>query len=144
MAVLQISLTNNLREITVAATQIEEFFAARAQSPAIAYAVNLSVDELLTNTISYGYDDGNPHRIDIAVRMDESVIVVEITDDARPFEPSEVPQPDTGASLEDRPLGGLGIFLVREMMDSFQYRRSQGHNIVTLTKETRDAADSGN
>ena len=144
MAVLQISLTNELREITVAATQIEEFFAARAQSPAIAYAVNLSVDELLTNTISYGYDDGNPHRIDIAVRMDESVIVVEITDDARPFEPSEVPQPDTGASLEDRPLGGLGIFLVREMMDSFQYRRSQGHNIVTLTKEIRDAADSGN
>ena len=144
MAVLQISLTNDLREITVAATQIEEFFAARAQSPAIAYAVNLSVDELLTNTISYGYDDGNPHRIDIAVRMDESVIVVEITDDARPFEPSEVPQPDTGASLEDRPLGGLGIFLVREMMDSFQYRRSQGHNIVTLTKEIRDVADSGN
>ena len=144
MAVLQISLTNELREITVAATQIEEFFAARAQSPAIAYAVNLSVDELLTNTISYGYNDGNPHRIDIAVRMDESVIVVEITDDARPFEPSEVPQPDTGASLEDRPLGGLGIFLVREMMDSFHYRRSQGHNIVTLTKEIRDAADSGN
>ena len=144
MAILQISLTNELREIGVAATQIEEFFAAHDLSPAITYAVNLSVDELLTNTISYGYNDGNPHRIDIAVRMDESVVVVEITDDARPFEPSGVPQPDTGASLKDRPFGGLGIFLVREMMNSFRYRRSRGHNIVTLTKETRDAADAGN
>ena len=67
--------------------------------------------------------------------MDGSVIVVEITDDAKPFDPSGVAQPDTGIPLEDRPVGGLGIHLVREMMDGFRYRRSGEHNIVTFTKK---------
>lgn len=70
--------------------------------------------------------------------MDGSVIVVEITDDAKPFDPSGVAQPDTGIPLEDRPVGGLGIHLVREMMDGFRYRRSGEHNIVTFTKNTKD------
>ncbi|MCY4498969.1 MAG: ATP-binding protein [Rhodospirillaceae bacterium] len=118
---------------------MEEFCAARDLSPAIAYAINLSIDELLTNTINYGYDDGARHRIDIAVHMDGSVIVVEITDDAKPFDPSGVAQPDTDIPLEDRPVGGLGIHLVREMMDGFRYRRSGEHNIVTFTKNTKDA-----
>ncbi len=72
--------------------------------------------------------------------MDGSVIVVEITDDAKPFDPFEVQKPDTDAALEDRPIGGLGVHFVREMMDGYQYRRSRGRNIVTLTKDTRGAA----
>ena len=140
---LKISLISDVREIAVAAAQIDEFCAARNLAPAIAYAVNLSVDELLTNTISYGYEDGDRHRIDITVRMDGSVMVVEITDDGMPFDPSGARKPDTEASLEDRPIGGLGVFLVHRMMDSFQYRRSRGHNIVTLTKNTTDVAESG-
>ena len=121
------------------AERIDEFCAAQGVSPAIAYAVNLSVDELLTNTISYGYEDGAAHRIDIAVRMDESVIVVEIADDAAPFDPFEAERPDTGATIEDRPIGGLGVHLVREMMDGHRYCRRGGRNIVTLTKETQSA-----
>ena len=78
-----------------------------------------------------------------AVRMDGSVIVVEITDDAKPFDPPEVAQPDTDAVLEDRPIGGLGIHLVQEMMDGFQYCRSRRHNVVTLTKAIKDAKPAG-
>ena len=101
----------------------------------MAFALNLSLDELLTNTISYGYDDGDSHRIDVAVRMEGSAIVVEISDDAKPFDPADAPQPDTGAMLEDRPIGGLGVHFVRKMMDGFRYSRSGGRNVVTLTKE---------
>ncbi len=121
------------------AKQIEEFCAARDIAPAVTYALNLSMDELLTNTISYGYDDDAEHRIDIAVRMEGNAVVVEITDDAKPFDPAEAAQPDTSLPIEDRPIGGLGIFLVHEMMDGFEYRRGEGRNIVTLTKNTEDA-----
>ncbi len=133
---LQFSVANDLREIAVAADRIDEFCSLNGIPPATAYAVNLSVDELLTNTISYGYEDGGEHRIDLMIRLDGDVLAVEISDDGIEFAPDSADDPDTNASIEDRPIGGLGIFLTRQMMDSFDYRRDEGRNIVTLTKKT--------
>lgn len=139
---LELSLANELEEIAVAAAEIESFCEARGLPPSVAYAVNLSVDELLTNTISYGYDDDARHLIAVAVRMEEDALVVEISDDGAPFDPSDAPEPDTEASLEDRPIGGLGVFLVRQMMDDVAYRREAGRNVVTLTKRIAGRADA--
>ena len=133
---LQFSVANDLREIAVAADRIDEFCSLNGIPPATAYAINLSVDELLTNTISYGYEDGGEHRIDLRIRLDGDVLAVEISDDGIEFAPDSADDPDTHASIEDRPIGGLGIFLTRQMMDSFEYRRDEGRNIVTLTKKT--------
>lgn len=133
---LQFSVANDLREIAVAADRIDEFCSLNGIPPATAYAINLSVDELLTNTISYGYEDGGKHRIDLRIRLDGDVLAVEISDDGIEFAPDSADDPDTHASIEDRPIGGLGIFLTRQMMDSFEYRRDEGRNIVTLTKKT--------
>lgn len=133
---LQFSVANDLREIAVAADRIDEFCSLNGIPPATAYAVNLSVDELLTNTISYGYEDSGEHRIDLRIRLDGDVLAVEISDDGIEFAPDSADDPDTNASIEDRPIGGLGIFLTRQMMDSFEYRRDEGRNIVTLTKKT--------
>ena len=133
---LQFSVANDLREIAVAADRIDEFCSLNGIPPATAYAVNLSVDELLTNTISYGYEDSAEHRIDLMIRLDGDVLAVEISDDGIEFAPDSADDPDTNASIEDRPIGGLGIFLTRQMMDRFDYRRDEGRNIVTLTKKT--------
>ena len=133
---LQFSVGNDLREIAVAADRIDEFCSVHGIPPATAYAVNLSVDELLTNTISYGFEDSDEHRIDLVIRLDGDVLAVEISDDGVEFAPNSADDPDTSASIEDRPIGGLGIFLTRRMMDSFDYRRDEGRNIVTLTKKT--------
>ena len=133
---LQFSVANDLREIAVAADKIDEFCSVHGIPPATAYAVNLSVDELLTNTISYGYEDSEEHRIDLVIRLDGDVLAVEIFDDGIEFAPDSADDPDTNASIEDRPVGGLGIFLTRQMMDSFDYRRDEGRNVVTLTKKT--------
>lgn len=133
---MKFSLENDLREIAVAADKIDAFCSAHSVPPATAYAVNLSVDELLTNTISYGYEDSDQHRIDLSVCLDGDVLTIEIADDGIAFEPTSADDPDTAASIEDRPIGGLGIFLTRKMMDSFDYRRDDGRNIVTLTKHT--------
>ncbi len=132
---LQFSVANDLRDIAVAAGKIEEFCSCNGIPTDTVYAVNLSVDELLTNTISYGYEDGGEHRIELQVRLQGGVITVEISDDGIEFSPDSAAEPATRASLEERKVGGLGIFLTRQMMDSFDYRREDGRNVVTLTKK---------
>ena len=131
---LEISLVNDLREIARVAAQIDEFCASQDLTSEVAFAVNLALDEILTNTISYGYDDDEPHRIKMTVRQEAEALVIVIVDDSAAFDLSNVPPPDIGTSLEDRPLGGLGLFLVHQMMDSVEYRREEGCNIVTLKK----------
>ena len=136
--VLEIALANELREIAGAAARIDAFCEEKDLSPEIAYAVNLSIDEILTNTISYGYQDDEPHRIEIVVRLEAESLVVVIVDDSAPFDLSATPEADLDASLEEREIGGLGLFLVHQMMDKVEYERVDGRNVVTLTKSMAD------
>ena len=131
---LEISLVNDLREIARVAGQIDEFCASLDLTSEVAFAVNLALDEILTNTISYGCDDDEPHRIEITVGLEAEALAIVIVDDSTAFDLSSAPTPDIGTSLEERPLGGLGLFLVHQMMDSVEYRREEGRNIVTLKK----------
>ncbi len=135
---LEISLVNDLQEIAHVAEQINEFCASQDVTSEVAYAVNLALDEILTNTISYGYDDDEPHRIEIIVRLEAEALVIVLVDDGAAFDLSNAPTPDIGASLEERPLGGLGLFLVHQMMESVEYQREEGRNIVTLKKKTTE------
>ena len=137
---MKISLANDLEEIAVVGARIDEFCESHDVPPQVAYAVNLSVDELLNNTITYGYTDDEPHTIELSLRLDADAVVVEIVDDGREFEASGVPEPDTDAALEDRAVGGLGLFIVHQMMDSVEFRRVDGRNVVTIAKKTADSA----
>ena len=128
-----------MRDLVVAAEKVDAFCAEHGVSSDIAFAVNVSVDELLTNTISYGYGDSDRHGIEMTVRMKGSVLVVELADDAKPYDPTAAPHPDIDAPIGERPISGLGVHFVRELMDGFRYRRSGGRNIVTLTKETQNS-----
>ena len=133
---VEISLSNDLREISAAAAKIDAFCESHTLAEQIAYAVNLAIDEILTNTISYGYDDEESHRIELVVRLEGDTLVVVIVDDSRAFDPSLLSQPDIEASIEERAVGGLGLFLVQQMMDGVAYQRREGCNVVTLTKNT--------
>ena len=133
---LEFSLVNDLRGISSAAARIDAFCAAHGLSPGIRFDVTLAVDELVTNTIGYGYDDGGEHSIDVVLHIEGDTLTVEIADDGRAFDPLQAPEPDLGASVEDRARGGLGIYLVRKTMDGVTYRRQDGRNVVTLTKRT--------
>ena len=139
---LELSLANDLSEIARAAARIEEFCEALALAPQVTYAVNLAIDEILTNTISYGYDDDEAHRIELTLRLEDGKLIVVMVDDGREFDSSLEREPELEASLEERALGGLGLFLVHQMMDDIVYRRQDGRNIVTLTKSS-PAGDSG-
>ena len=133
---LDFSLVNDLRAVAGAAEKIDAFCAEHGLREEISFEVNLAVDELLTNTISYGYHDDGEHRIDLSLRLQGGTLIVEIADDGRAFDPLQAPEPDLGAPLEKRNVGGLGIYLVRKTMDGVAYRREGGRNVVTLTKIT--------
>ncbi|MBC7811803.1 MAG: ATP-binding protein [Burkholderiales bacterium] len=94
----------------------------------------IAVDEMVTNVIVHGYD-GQTGMIELEVSRVDQAIIIAVRDDATPFDPTLVPAPDLTIPLEQRPLGGLGIHLTRELTDDFSYRRlPSGGNEVTLTK----------
>ena len=140
--VLELSLASDIREIPLAAARIDAFCVQNGLPPEIAFDINLAVDELLTNTISYGYDDDRKHRIELMLHFNRDEAMVRIADDGEPFDPLQVLDPDKEAPLESRAKGGLGVFLVRNVMDHVEYRRGDGCNIITLTKRTACAGAS--
>lgn len=131
---IDIALANDLREIAGVAAKIDGFCEGQELAPQIAYAVNLAIEEILTNTISHGYDEA--HRIELVVLLEGETLEVVIVDDSRASDPSLQQQPDIEASVEDGDLGGLGLYLVQQMMDGVDYQRREGCNVVTLTKNT--------
>lgn len=95
----------------------------------------LAVDESITNIIEHGYR-GQPGDIEIEVRRAGETVVVHLRDQAPPFDPTRLPDPDLTLSLEERPVGRMGVFLTRQLVDAVTYRlTSQGGNELTLTKK---------
>lgn len=99
-----------------------------------AAALELALDELLTNQINYGFRDGLAHEILVEVGVDGNRLSVEIRDDGIPFDPLSVSRPDLEAGLDERQLGGLGMHFVRTLVDDVSYRRRSGWNVVALGK----------
>ncbi len=103
------------------------------------YAVQLAVDEATTNIIEHGYGQECPSRIDITCEpMDDGIKVV-IYDDAAPFDPSSIPEPEINVSLEDVKPRGLGIFFMRKMMDEVHYESSpdKGNTLTMIKRHTK-------
>ncbi|MGF7158905.1 anti-sigma regulatory factor (Ser/Thr protein kinase)/class 3 adenylate cyclase [Rhodoligotrophos appendicifer] len=140
---LHLSVANSLSEIERIAEAVEAFCEANGFGPDVAHALNLSLDELLTNTITHGFKDEQEHVIDLRIERHGPEVVVRLSDDAAPFDPREAPVPDLDADVDDREIGGLGVFLVREMMDGIDYVRRDGRNELMLTKLVEKAATSG-
>ena len=102
------------------------------------YAVQLAVDEASTNIIEHGYGQECPNRIDITCNTLKDGLKVTIYDDAVPFNPESVPEPEINVSLEEIKPRGLGIFLMRQMMDEIRYKSSPDKgNTLTMIKHRR-------
>jgi serine/threonine-protein kinase RsbW len=99
------------------------------------YAVQLAVDEAATNIIEHGYGEECPSRIDITCEILKDGLKVIIYDDAEPFDPTKVPDPEINVSLDDVKPRGLGIFFMRKMMDEVKYEASPDKgNTLTMIK----------
>ena len=100
----------------------------------IVLELKLAVDEACTNIIQHGYKGMDPGSIILAFRIESERILVQITDFGHIFEPAEAPKPNMVAALEDRELGGLGLFLIYQTMDNIDYQTSEEGNTLTFTK----------
>ena len=101
----------------------------------LAMSLNLAIEEAVVNVMEYAYPDGTKGDVNIEVTTGESFIQFVITDSGKPFDPTAKGEVDTTLSAEERPIGGLGIHLVRQIMDSVNYEYANGMNILTLRKE---------
>lgn len=99
----------------------------------LVFKVQLVVEEIGLNIIEHGYGGDASKEIEIRLHFNDRALTIEFRDEAKPFDPlSESPAPDTSAGIEDRPIGGLGVFLVREIMDEATYAREGNRNRLTL------------
>ena len=128
------SITNDLEQMPAFLDSFEAFAENAGLSMAIQSKVAMVFDELLNNTISYGYQDDNEHKIDVCVDLYPRYLSVVIKDDGIPFNPFTREDPNTDLSIEDREIGGLGIHLVRNVMDEFSYERKVNQNVLSLLK----------
>lgn len=132
---MEFRLKNDLAEIQLLAEAVELFGEEKALPVKVIFQVNLALDELLTNTISYGYPEGGEHEILVRVTLPEdNFLLIEIRDDGFAFNPLESDEPDVDQDIDDRPIGGLGIHLVRQMVDEIEYIREDDENILVMRK----------
>ncbi|MBL9167450.1 MAG: ATP-binding protein [Verrucomicrobiales bacterium] len=115
---------------------IEAFTEQAKLSSTARNAFDLALVEWLANILAYAYDDSSEHSITLRLFAGPGQARAEIRDDGREFNPLSLPTPDVHVPLEDRPIGGLGIHMIRQLMDSVEYRRDAGHNILTLTRRS--------
>ncbi|RPJ26752.1 MAG: ATP-binding protein [Chloroflexi bacterium] len=102
------------------------------------YNIQLATDEAASNIIEHAYQNSPDKVLDLACGMKGDVITIILTDYGESFDPSEVPLPDLKADLSDRKIGGLGIFLMRKLMDEIDYKPgSNKSNVLTMTKRKR-------
>lgn len=105
----------------------------------ILYDVQLAVDEACTNIISHGYADLDPGSIILDLDIDPDRLTVSLTDFGHSFEPSSTPAPDVSAPIEERELGGFGLFFIQQSMDAMDYQVTEDGNKMILTKYLRRA-----
>lgn len=129
-----LSIRSDLDEIPRVSAVLEDLMTARAFSAEEILDTQLAVEEAITNIILHGYPAGQG-AIAIVCRASPERMVIRIEDDAPPFDPLALPDPDLAGDVEDREIGGLGVFLIRQVMDGFAYRRENGKNILMLEKK---------
>jgi anti-sigma regulatory factor (Ser/Thr protein kinase) len=131
-ATLTLTLKNEPSEIGRLVDLLEAFGAQSGLSEDATFKLTLALDEIVANVIRHGFGDDQEHRIEVKVTVDERTVTASVEDDGREFDPREAPVPDLDLPIEMRTPGGLGMHLVRQTMDSVEYRRAEGRNILTV------------
>ena len=131
---LSLVLRNDLSELERLSQAVSAWCRENSVIEDVEYQVNLALDEIVSNVIRHGWKDFGAHQLQVSLSCARNELRVEVEDDAPPFNPLEAPAPDITKPLEERPIGGLGIHLVRQIMDGLEYRRQDGRNFLVMKK----------
>ena len=132
-----IILANDISEITRLYEFIEEIGNDFSLSPDIVFNLNLVLEEAVVNVINYAYPKEDHQYIYLSATMKDGSIVLVLTDTGKEFDPTAAPEADITLSADERQIGGLGIFLIRQIMNEVKYERIEGKNVLTLEKKIR-------
>lgn len=113
---------------------------AREGVPAdVVHDVQLVTEEVVCNALDYGRVEGREHEISVGIGIDGNLITLEFRDDCVAFNPLERPDPDLDADIDDRPIGGLGVHLIRQLAEEVSYTREEPHNILRVVLRSESA-----
>ncbi len=131
-------LKNELSELNALARHLNDWGGAIGLADNSIARINICLDELFTNIVLYGFDDDGEHIVKFALKGDSNFVEINIEDDAKPFNPLEKVDPDFPENVEEAKIGGLGILIIRKIMDNVTYERSQGKNKLTMKKNIQE------
>lgn len=127
-------LKSDLTELDQLHSMVENFGNVHALEKRTIFETNLVLEEIFTNIISYGHEDNKSHLVQFFLQCNQESMTIRIEDDGVPFNLLEAKTVDLNADIEKRSVGGLGIHLVRKLMDEVTYQRVGAKNVVTLRK----------
>jgi anti-sigma regulatory factor (Ser/Thr protein kinase) len=137
---LTLALANTRSEIGRLTEAVDRFARRIGTTDEDLHNIHLILDELVINVIKYAFRDAKPHTIDVRLALNGRRLTMTIEDDGREFDPTTAPAPVLDIPIEERPIGGLGIHIVRTLSDSVTYRREHGRNILTVVRTLQDVA----
>lgn len=129
----KLHLKNNINDVPSLSEWLESLVQENLIPEEKLFSVTLALEEAVVNVMNYAYPGQEDMPVDITATLDGSALSFVIDDHGIPFDPTQKEDPDVSMSAEDRPIGGLGILLVKQIMDSVSYERVDGHNLLTLT-----------
>ena len=128
-------IKNDISEISKLAIFIEELSEELNLTPELNFNLNLVLEEAVSNVILYAYGKEVQKEIALLANMSNNNLIFVLTDSGKEFDPTKVPDADVTLSAEEREIGGLGIFLIRQIMDMVEYQRIDGKNVLTMRKQ---------
>ena len=128
-------LKNEISEINKLAIFIEELGEELNLAPDLVFNLNLVLEEAVSNVILYAYPKEKHQEISLSAKKIDNNLVFVLTDSGKEFDPTQAPEADVTLSAEERQIGGLGIFLIRQIMNKVEYQRIDGKNVLTLGQQ---------
>ena len=129
---LRLRLANRLDALEPARQAVEAFLARAELSPKVIYRLELVLEETFMNLLWHAFKDGAEHTIELAVHLQPDAVVLQFEDDGIAFDPAQATEPARPASIEDAPVGGRGLALVRRAARSVAYSRDGGRNRLSV------------
>lgn len=137
----RLRLKNDIRELETMNRFLKECGEAMALPTAFLMSLNLVMEEAVSNIIFYAYDQAQriDDAVDIKICREDDRLWIHLEDHGKPFDPTAKADPDISLSAEERPIGGLGIFLIKKIMDKVSYTREGDKNIFTMSKKITES-----
>jgi anti-sigma regulatory factor (Ser/Thr protein kinase) len=131
---IELTLRNNPADISVVRSALDRFGAEERIPGEVLIEMQVVLDEIVSNVIKYAWPEGGSHEFLVRLTIDDTTVGVEVVDDGQAYDPRDAPVPAPASSSRRRPPGGLGVHLIKQLVDFLEYERVDEHNRVSLTK----------